>query len=349
MHQITKNQLALSKEINARIKFGSKLLSHACSITRRQALDAFAVGVRFREWHELHTHLNKASDQTTIPPEWLDHLKTALHIVGTNNRTEQLPDSQIVELQAIAARISGVLNIPLSVVLDQVLAKMCSAGAWSDVIQRAVKTTPQPLYYMDTKWEHLRETEYCSRLNDELEQTLFERDHSDEYRLRWLERTYSDNPAYLSGADHLSQWYLEEYKYDKALEIIDASLETILPLIEEYKFGLTWWRYENRPLLRMLCRQMHIRLSLGDYSGALDTAEYTLSYCPTDELQVRSEISNMLRHLGKPNLAKAWSRQTKKNMAFHSPRINGYWLTELVTLEGRESDTVPAARLLSQV
>jgi tetratricopeptide (TPR) repeat protein len=292
------------------------------------------------DWHELLTHLNKASDHIPVPPDWLNKLNTALLVVGTNIKDVPLPNTQIVALESIAARISGVLNIQRSVVLDQVLAKLCSAGTWSEVTQRAMIPSPQPLYSMDTEWGHLRESPFCSSLSDALFATLFDQGHSYDYQIRWLERTFLAHPTFLRAADHLSHMYWEEFRYREALEIIDSSLATILPLVDDSECLLDWYSGDNRPLLRLLYRQMEVRLALGDVPGALETAEYTLSLSPTDGVQIHLEIPKILRLLQKPNLAKAWTKLNRKVVLYH-PVINGYWLTQLVALTGSESDTVP--------
>jgi hypothetical protein len=337
----TLSQHKISEEITSRVKLGSKLLAQSCSISRRQALDAFSIGVRFEDWLELHKFLIKASGQSEPSLDWASRLKNALVLVAAKSTNRPLRLNQVLELETIGARISGALDIPKVVVLDSVLAKLCGVAAWSQVSQRIVSDESEPLY--STNEDRLQSSAYCAHLSDSLYEKLFVQEHTRGYQVRWLRRTFAANPSFLGAADHLSFMLREDYLFHEALEVIETSLETIIPVVDSNDYTLSWWCIENRSLLRLLRRRSEIMLKLGDARGALQAAEQTLTLDPGDGVWVRTVVTKILQALGKKKIAKAWEREIRSGIVLGAT-IKGYWLTELVDLEGAAADTIPADR-----
>ncbi|MEW5511950.1 hypothetical protein ABGT16_04955 [Pseudomonas asiatica] len=303
-------QYAINDEITSAINFGGKLLAQSCSLSRRQALDVFSIGVRFADWHELNAFLHRAWRESDSGLDWVSRLRIALVLVAANSRNNPLRSDQVSEIEMIAARMAGVLDLSQRIVLDRVFARYCGVTEWSELSPVPPISELEPLYSFDERFKRLKLSPYCMRLSQDLNNVLFgDGQLSYKRKLKWLRRTLSAHPDFLEAADHLTAMLSTGGAYE-ARRVIDVALESIIPLVDSYRSTLDW-SVENRALLRLLHRKSLLMLAEGNARGAIEVAEKALDLCPTDEVLAKTLVGRILWDLEKENIRRAWEVKTR--------------------------------------
>lgn len=328
---LVSNPASVAEKVLDRAKFAAKLLSVTASITHRRALEVIACGLDFNNWYAFKKHLSEVTTSAAASEAWREKMSKAFLLLGCNRADFRIPKEHLRRLEAVANKISEITDTPVSVLLDQFCSRLCSAGSWTEVVNRSPLKAIQPLYWFSKTWGHFEESPACFQLGEDLHVLLYgHAPASDDEILHWLKTTITFQPTFVDAALQLSRYYFDIGNASKALAIASFPAAHLISLIpDDYNGEISYWSVENRPFLRLLYVQMEAKEALGDFYGALDLAEDLLDFNPRDGLQVHLQVPRLLKRLGRPDIAQEWTKYIRSAHFFY-PVLHDRFLTELV-------------------
>ncbi|MGE8067068.1 hypothetical protein [Pseudomonas sp. NPDC089569] len=316
-----------------RMKFAAKHLSKTACISHSRALEVIAIGLGFKNYFAFRKHLSEVTSTGAASDAWRTKMDKAFLLLGCDQADVRLPKEHLRGLTAIANCISALTGTPVAVLLDQICSRLCSAGSWLEVVNRSPLKASQPLFWFSKQWGHFERSPACSQMQDDLDDLLghgYGPRASDQEIHRWLVTTLKYQPTFVDAALQLGWYYWKAGDPHRSLETAAfpvAYMSSLIP--DEYNGAVSYGSVENRPYLRLLYMMMVAKESLGDYCGALDLAESLLDSNPRDNLGVRDVIPGLLKRLGRPDIAKEWTKKIRKEFLFH-PVLHDRLLTDLV-------------------
>jgi len=314
-----------------RVKFAAKLLSKTASVSHNRALEVIAISLGFQNYFAFRKHLSEVTLTGAASDAWRTKMDKAFLLLGCDQADVRLPKEHLRGLMAVANNISTLTGTPVAVLMDQMCSRLCSAGTWVEVVKRSPLKANQPLFWFSKQWGHFERSPACSQLQDDLDDLLghgYGPQASDREINRWLETTLKYQPTFVDAALQLSWRYWKAGDPQKSLEIAKfpvAYMSSLIPNDGAVSFGSV----ENRPFLRLLSLMMLAKESLRDYFDALDLAERILDFSPCDGLGVREVIPRLLKHLGRPDIAREWAKTIRQEFFFY-PALHDRLLTDLV-------------------
>lgn len=316
-----------------RVKFGGKLLSKTACIGHSRALEVIAISLGFTNYFAFRKHLSEVTLTGVASDAWRTKMDKAFLLLGCDQADVRFPKEHLRGWVAIANSISRITGTPVPVLMNQVCSRLCCAGSWVEVVNRSPLKASQPLFRFSKEWGHFERSPACSQLRDDLDDLLghgFAPPASDQEIHQWLKSTLKYQPTFVDAALQLNWFYWSAGDAQKVLEIAEFPLAYMSSLIpDEYAGALIFDRGENRPFLRLLYMEMMAKESLGDYFGALDSAESILDFDSLDRLVVRKDVPRLLKRLGRADIAKEWTKKIRKDIFFH-PVLHDRLLTDLV-------------------
>ncbi|MDH0760370.1 hypothetical protein N5C70_27295 [Pseudomonas juntendi] len=315
--------------VMSRAKYAAKILSAIAPIKYCRALDVVAYGLGFSTWFDFRRHLREVDDGVPASDSWCTKMAAAFLLLGCRDANVRIPIEHLQGVELIAKRISIITGLPRTKVLDQLCARLCSAGTWAEVVNRSPLHASEPLYTFSVRWGHFEESPACRQLSEDMYEI---RDGSGSMEfVQWLEFTVSVQPTFIEGAMQLGWYYLTTGQAAKALAVTGYSAEHMISLIpDEYYGDVSYWGTCNRPFLRLLNTRMLAHESLGQFTSALLVAECLLGFSPTDGMLTRFEIMRLLKKMGRADLALEWGKYIRKLSYTWEPILRDQFLSELV-------------------
>ncbi|MDF9778778.1 hypothetical protein [Pseudomonas baetica] len=324
----------VAEQVLDRMKFAAKHLSKTACIGHSRALEVIAISFDFKNYFDFLNHLSEVTLPGAASEAWRTKMDKAFLLLGCDQADVRLPKEHLRGWTSIANSISTITDTPVAVLLDQMCSRLFSAGSWVEVVNRSPLKASQPLFWFSEKWGHFERSPACSQLRDDLDDLLHGGDAPparDQAIHRWLETTLKYQPTFVDAASQLSWRYWKAGDVHKALEIAEfpvAYMNSLIP--DEYTGTVADDCGENRAFLHLHYMKMVIKESLGDYFDALDFAERILFFNPRDGLGVRQDVPRLLKRLGRPDIAKEWTKKLRKDF-FYYPVMRDSLLTELVS------------------
>lgn len=287
-----------SPELVSRIKLVAKHLSKAAGAQRSMALEWVACALQFQNWHQLSTHFSNAptSSGPGLHEQWASRLKLALVLLHENTPEMEVAGSQIEAFEHLAARLANASGLDITKVLDEVLARLCSAGNWAEVKNRHPLNSSKPLYRFVVDMDDGEDfsgfvpSEACRQLqrmhDDRLDEGLTE-EHED-VMTAWLMSALKKQPQFLDGGFSLAYHLYENGNQVAARTIVDQQIRKANALIPKgFRGKILWDRLDNRVYHRLLWLQLKIAHKEGDLKKCLRLCRRMLKLNPSDNLGAR--------------------------------------------------------------
>lgn len=287
-----------SPELVSRIKLVAKHLSKAAGAQRSLALEWVASALQFQNWHQLSTHFSNAptSSGPGLHEQWASRLKLALVLLHENTPEMEVPGTQIEAFEYFAARLANASGLDIPRVLDEALARLCSAGNWDEVKNRHPLNSSKPLYKFVVDMDDGEDfsgfvpSEACRQLqrmhDDRLGEALTQ-EHEDAMNA-WLASAIKKQPQFLDGGLSLAYHLYEHGNQVAARTIVDQQIREANALIPKgFRGKIRWDRLDNRVYHRLLWLQLKIAHAEGDLKKCLRLCRRMLKLNPSDNLGAR--------------------------------------------------------------
>ncbi|MBE0548486.1 MAG: hypothetical protein IH627_12745 [Rubrivivax sp.] len=311
--------------LGERIKLAAKYLGRTVTIQHSAALEAVAQAVRFQSWHQLSSHLSRATtagDDGRLPASWPDALSGALLLLADVEREIAMPEAQLQAYERFAETLAMLTDTSAQVVLDGVCASLCAGKSWAEVRARnPLKATsalyafvveePEVLYDDDEEDDeghrgpaggYFDESRACSALIEELDEQWQGYDSFTKVQKRqariWVERALAAQPGFLEAGLALASMQHEAGQPEAAatLDRFIKQAEALIP--DGFKGLVPWVQLGNRFYHRMLWLRLQLHFEANDLKGAARLARKQLRLNPGDNLGVRFVLPLLLLQQG---------------------------------------------------
>jgi hypothetical protein len=287
-----------SPELVSRIKLVAKHLSKAAGVQRSMALEWVASALQFQNWHQLSTHFSNApaSSGPRLHEQWASRLKLALVLLHENTPEMEVSEAQIEAFEHLAARLASASGLDIPKVLDEVLARLCSAGNWAEVKNRHPLNTSKPLYQFVVDMDYGEDfsgfvpSEACRQLQQMLDDRCYEEmtEEQEDSLAAWLVPVLKKQPQFLDGGLALAYHLYERHYHVAAGAIVEEQIRKANALIPKgFRGKIIWGRLENRTYHRLLWLQLKIAHDDADLKKCLRLCRRMLKLNPNDNLGAR--------------------------------------------------------------
>lgn len=324
------NPQGVAELLLRRFKYLSKLIDKTSHVNHCHALEILSHGLGFVSWDAFNNQLKLVADGEPAPETWRRIMSKAFLLIGCDQKDVRIPIAHLRGLEDIAKVVSLETGINQGVILNNDFSRLCSAATWSEVVCRNPMKTCEPLYSFSAHGI-FESSPACTQLSYDLEDLIDSTAPYDtQKRLKWLESMYTAQPNFVEATERLAKYYIDHGLASKALGIIKQPIDYVLSLVpDEFTGIVSYWSGQNRPILRLLFRRIEAHKALGNYYEALQAAEDLLYLSPSDGMQIRFELTELLKKLGRNDLAAEWKRAIRKGVLFWLPMISDDYLSEL--------------------
>ncbi|HEJ2342300.1 TPA: hypothetical protein SMW50_006246 [Pseudomonas aeruginosa] len=315
-------------ELVERIKFSARNLKLATGLKQAEALETISSALAFRNWHELNSHLARATSRqhVALGDEWVLRLQPALVLTLRTNPEVPLKPKQITGLESFATELAKVSGYQAGFILDAVVAKLCSGLSWNQVKARTLLDAQTPLYrfIVDEKYpedSRFVASDACIALSDRMFGMFPTHGVLNEMQrarvCQWIRKTLEKQPAFLEGGVQLAE-LLDDVGDPDAATIVSrylAAFEALVP--KDFKGPIRWAWHQNRLYhrlmflrLQMLHRNAETKTEM-KRAVALARRMYRLN--PNDNLGVRYLLPLLLLQVGEYRSAEraSWKIKTE--------------------------------------
>ena len=297
-----------SRRMSERIKLTAKLLAKSAGLQQSKALETVAQAIRFRNWHDLSSHLARgaAAEPRALPKGWLDALSAAVVLMVLVEDDVAMPPVQVAAFELFGETLAMLTDAPKQVVLDAVSAHLCAAATWAEVRGRSPLKAKAPLYRFvvpvldedDDLGGYFEESPACRQLTEELDkhwQGYDKLTKPEKRRARkWVEEALALQPGFLEGGLALA-WMQHEAGQAEASSTVNRFIRLAEALIPAgYKSPIGWANQGNRFYHRLLWLRLKLHKASGELPSAANVARKQLRLNPGDNLGLRYVLPLML-------------------------------------------------------
>lgn len=301
-----------SRRLSERIKLAAKLLAKATNNPHSRALEAVAQAVRFRNWHDLSSHLarGEGAEAESLPKAWLDALSAAIVLMVPVEDDVAMPAVRVDAFEKFGETLAMLTDAPKQVVLDAVSAHLCAGKTWAEVRSRSPLKTKSPLYTFVVPeggeagelGGYFDESPACRQLTEELDEQWQGYDQFKQPQKRkarqWVEAALASQPGFLEGGLALA-WMQHDAGQAEASSTVNRFIRQAEALIPAgYKGPIAWAQLGNRFYHRLLWLRLKLYHEIGDLPSAAKVARKQLRLNPQDNLGVRYVLALMLLEQG---------------------------------------------------
>ncbi|HBP6526496.1 TPA: hypothetical protein L6A81_12720 [Pseudomonas aeruginosa] len=313
-------------ELVERIKFSARNLKLATGLKQAEALETISSALAFRNWHELNSHLARATSRQKDPlsDEWVLRLQPALVLTLRTSPEVPLKPKQITGLESFATDLAKVSGYQAGFILDAVVAKLCSGLSWNQVKTRTQLDAQTPMYRFIVDKQYPEDSRFvasdaCTALADRMFSMLPADGVLDEKKririCQWIRKALEKQPEFLEGGLLLAE-LLDEVGEPEAETLVSCYLSAIEALVpKDFNGPILWSWQQNRLYHRLMFQQLQVlhrrAVTKKQMKPAIELARRMYKLNPNDNLGIRYLLPLLHLQVGEYRSAERASLQIR--------------------------------------